>query len=137
MTLKNVSSVGIELLDIVESYKAGDITPERAMEFVEKLISPAFLTNEIIIRTVAFFWNVEPKELVNEDKRGKKDGISLPRHMLRYFLMCKHDNKQLAARLTGVSVASVYGSINVHNNLLNSDKNYKGIFLIVSRVLNL
>ena len=141
---KYIPSIIKELTLISESYSKKEITAERAMDFVNNLISPTVLSDEIIIKTVAFFWDLEVDKIINFDgSNSRTEQNVIGRHMLRYFLVKRYSpiknrgHISFVARKLGLTHGAVSNSLKQHENLIATSDKYKEIFYIISEILKL
>ena len=124
------------ILQAAIDYKKSKIDAEEAMSIICKTLFPKKdISDRKLRELIGFIFDVEPEHLhIIESGRNYK--LAVPKHLYRTLLFEKYGSKTEVAKMCGLEThASIYSSINAHNNLMVTDKRYKRIYKAINTIL--
>jgi len=124
------------VLQAAIDYKKRKIDAEEAMSIICKTLFPKRdIPDRKLRELIGFIFDVEPNDLdILESGRNYK--LAVPKHLYRALLFEKYGSKTDVAKMCGLETgASIYSSINAHNNLIATDIRYKKIYEAVNTIL--
>jgi hypothetical protein len=121
-----------EVVNITQQYREGNIDAVEAMNTIKAIIFPEIQQEDKYIkRIIAFMFDVTEEDITGT---SRKEIHVKPKAMYTYFLSKKYEPGFLSKKLS-IGYNAVTNRLNVHKGYVISDKEYKKIFNIISKVI--
>lgn len=124
-----------EIINIAQQYKDGNIDATTAMNTITTYLFPITDKNDVYIRRlVAFMWEVETTDILNEIT--KKYPISYAKIMYTKIIKDKYNcNSILLGQLCNIKANTARARLIAHDKYMVGYPEYKKIYNLINKVL--